>query len=153
MELKGKVKSITGAIYSATVNDGKSKKKNLLRRFEVEYDDKGNLLTDNEYSRRKVYKKKSYTYNMGNRIEADEYSGKHEVRTKETYKYNESGNMIEKNSNINGKNTLSTYTYKYFENEKIIEENTLDCFIGKTFKVNYRKASRTLHNLRPYVQD
>lgn len=187
--LFGNVKSISGTVYEATANIGEINKDSisysyistynnnnhietvvyfedgLNKKFTSKYDDKGNLIEDNDYGTdgqlikkiiyfyddegNKIEKMSScnnpslgyiikYKYdNNGNIIEANEYDGDCMLPFKFTYKYDDNANKIEENSYYTDGSFRSKCIYKYDNKGNMIERNEYMAD-GSLSQISYR---------------
>ena len=130
--LKGKVKSIKETTYKAVDKFGQIKKGNVFydgfsSPFTIIYNEKGNQIKICRYDKYgKIDNKNTYKYDeKGNIIEHNTYDDGRLV-FKDIYKYDEKGNKIEKNHYYyDGRLDYKT-TYKYDEKGNNIEENIYD---------------------------
>ena len=117
---KGKVKSIKSTTYEAIEKFGEIQKVEEISKLLSSFNEKGNFIENILEENRKIDSKQTYIYNdQGNIIDKKEYDSEGNLKLQTTYNYDEKGNKLEENT-FGGFGTQKT-TYKYDDKGREVE--------------------------------
>jgi len=136
-DLKGKVKSMQSVSYRAIEKFGEIQKGEEVDKLLSIFNEMGNF-TERIYSKnRKIDSKQTYIYNdQGNIIDKKEYDSEGNLKLQTTYNYDEKGNKLEENT-FGGFETKKT-TYKYDDKGREVESLITLSFQGFDGSVELR---------------